>query len=216
MNCAAHNTLSHSTRTVSSTGWFCVLFQLYFYQLLYIQMNARTSPKSWTCHCVLHGAALQGSISFLWWEFREVSKTIYCTVMLVCHPVTQIHCTYWSVVLKFILQLCQCDITHRHTHSTYHLVLLAGCLRKMYTPCSTLYINRKVMRCYWVYWNANWVVFFTSSHHGGRLYFTTLLCKIWILCEQQKITLWIYVAFCGGENRFYAACLINAVSILVF
>jgi len=25
-----------------------------------------------------------------------------------------------------------------------------------------------------------------------------------------------YVAFYGGENRFYAACLINAVSILVF
>jgi len=25
-----------------------------------------------------------------------------------------------------------------------------------------------------------------------------------------------YVTFYGGENRFYAACLINAVSILVF
>jgi hypothetical protein len=105
-------------------------------------MNARVSPKSSTCHCVLHGAVLQGTISFLWWEFREVSKTIYCTVMLVlCHPVTQIYFTYWSVV--FILQLCQCDITHRHTHYTYHSVLFAGCLRKFCTPCSNLYIKKE-------------------------------------------------------------------------
>jgi hypothetical protein len=107
-------------------------------------MNARVSPKSSTCHCVLRGAALRETISFLWWEFREVSKTINCTVILVsCHPVTQIICTYWSVVFQFVLQLCQCDTTRRHTHSTYHSVMFAGCHRNMYSPCSNLFTNKK-------------------------------------------------------------------------